>query len=100
MNNDYTFVRHGQTYWNKNGIMHGQYDIPLNDTGVKQAKKISNELKNEQVEALFSGLILGTYNLGHYKKTEAHPFLTNDFVFQYIAKENLAEIILKGIKIE
>lgn len=47
MNNDYTFVRHGQTYWNKNGIMHGQYDIPLNYTGVKQAVKIANELKNE-----------------------------------------------------
>ncbi|TDP58034.1 leucyl aminopeptidase family protein [Flavobacterium dankookense] len=60
---------------------------------------LPNELKNEQVEALFSGLVLGTYNLGHYKKTEVHPFLTNDFVFQYIAKENLAEIISKGIKI-
>ena len=47
MNNDYTLVRHGQTYWNKNGIMHGQYDIPLNYTGVKQAKKISDELKTE-----------------------------------------------------
>lgn len=47
MNNDYTFVRHGQTYWNKNGIMHGQYDIPLNDTGIKQAKKIGAELRGE-----------------------------------------------------
>lgn len=47
MNNDYTFVRHGQTYWNKNGIMHGQYDIPLNYTGVKQAHKIADELKEE-----------------------------------------------------
>ncbi len=47
MNNSYIFVRHGQTHWNKNGIMHGQYDIPLNDTGIKQAKAISNELKHE-----------------------------------------------------
>ena len=50
MNNEYIFVRHGQTYWNKNGIMHGQYDIPLNYTGVKQAKKISIELKNEHFD--------------------------------------------------
>ena len=50
MNNDYTFVRHGQTYWNKNGIMHGQYDIPLNYTGVKQAKKIAAELKGEHFD--------------------------------------------------
>lgn len=53
MNNDYTFVRHGQTYWNKNGIMHGQYDIPLNYTGEKQAKKISGELKNEYFDLCF-----------------------------------------------
>ena len=44
MNNDYTLVRHGQTYWNKNGIMHGQFDIPLNYTGIKQAKKIAIDL--------------------------------------------------------
>lgn len=53
MNNEYTFVRHGQTYWNKNGIMHGQYDIPLNDTGVRQAKKISKELKGEHFDLCF-----------------------------------------------
>jgi len=53
MKNDYTFVRHGQTYWNKNGIMHGQYDIPLNFTGIKQAKKVSEELKNEHFDLCF-----------------------------------------------
>lgn len=54
MNNSYTFIRHGQTYWNKNGIMHGQYDIPLNDTGIKQSKIISEELKNEHFDICFS----------------------------------------------
>ena len=53
MNNEYTFVRHGQTYWNKNGIMHGQYDIPLNYTGIKQAKKVSEELKHEHFDLCF-----------------------------------------------
>lgn len=53
MNNNYVFIRHGQTYWNKNGIMHGQYDIPLNDTGINQAKKISSELKNEKIDICF-----------------------------------------------
>lgn len=53
MNNEYIFVRHGQTYWNKNGIMHGQYDIPLNYTGIKQAKKVSEELKTEHFDLCF-----------------------------------------------
>lgn len=54
MKNDYTFVRHGQTYWNKNGIMHGQYDIPLNYTGIKQAKSIAVQLANEHYDICFS----------------------------------------------
>jgi glycerol-3-phosphate cytidylyltransferase len=53
MNNEYVFVRHGQTYLNKNGIMHGQYDIPLNYTGVEQAKKVSTELAVEHFDLCF-----------------------------------------------
>jgi cytidyltransferase-like protein len=51
--NKYIFVRHGQTYWNKNGIMHGQYDIPLNETGVKQAHKVANELKLDHFDICY-----------------------------------------------
>lgn len=53
MNNEYIFVRHGQTYWNKNGVMHGQYDIPLNYTGTQQAVKISEELKGEHFDICY-----------------------------------------------
>lgn len=53
MNNNYTLVRHGQTYWNKNGIMHGQYDIPLNITGENQAKEVSKDLRSEHFDLCF-----------------------------------------------
>ena len=46
-------IRHGETYWNKNGIMHGQYDIPLNYQGTKQARKISQELKHDHFDLCF-----------------------------------------------
>jgi glycerol-3-phosphate cytidylyltransferase len=48
--NKYILVRHGQTYWNKNGIMHGQYDIPLNEIGIKQAYVVSDDLKHEHFD--------------------------------------------------
>lgn len=77
MNNDYTFVRHGQTYWNKNGIMHGQYDIPLNYTGIQQARKISLELKDERFDLCFCSPLkrakVTAFNiLLHHKSTKIY----------------------------
>lgn len=77
MKNEYVFVRHGQTYWNKNGIMHGQFDIPLNYTGIKQAKKISEELKNEHFDLCFCSTLKRAKStaysiLLHHKNTKVY----------------------------
>lgn len=42
--------------------------------GINVALVIPDEFKNDQVEATISGLLLGTYDLGHYKKSELHSF--------------------------
>ena len=60
---------------------------------------IPDNFTNTQVEASVSGLLLGTYNLGHYKKTEAHPFLNTDFELNYIANSDFDEAANRGIKI-
>ncbi|HWR94358.1 MAG TPA: leucyl aminopeptidase family protein [Flavobacterium sp.] len=60
---------------------------------------VNDKLDNNLIEAAVSGLVLGTYNLGHYKKTEKHPFLQDDFVLQYLSKNDCKEAINKGFKI-
>jgi len=85
MNNDYTFVRHGQTYWNKNGIMHGQYDIPLNFTGIKQAKKVANELKNDHFDLCFCSPL-------QRAKSTAFSILANHRNTKIIYDERLKEL--------
>jgi broad specificity phosphatase PhoE len=48
-------VRHGETYWNKEGLVQGgDSDIELNDTGLEQARKIAAFLKSEPITAIFS----------------------------------------------
>ena len=85
LNNEYIFIRHGQTYWNKNGIMHGQYDIPLNETGRNQAKKISNELKNVRFDICFSSPLIRA-------KSTAIEILKNHRNVKIIYDERLKEL--------
>lgn len=39
------FVRHGQTDWNLKRLMQGRDDIPLNETGLNQARWVAESLK-------------------------------------------------------
>ena len=50
----FVLIRHGQTYWNKKKKMQGQVNIPLNETGKKQAVKLAEELKKYDFDVCFS----------------------------------------------
>lgn len=47
-------VRHGQTDWNKKGILLGSTDKSLNDEGRKQANQLKKELKSIDFEYIIS----------------------------------------------
>ena len=40
------FIRHGETNWNREGRLQGQRDIPLNDTGRRQAAEVALHLRD------------------------------------------------------
>ncbi len=50
--------RHGETSWNKEHKFQGVSNIPLNKTGLMQARKISELLKNEPIQAIYSSKLI------------------------------------------
>jgi broad specificity phosphatase PhoE len=47
-------VRHGETDWNADGRLQGQTDRPLSDFGRTQARRLADELAEEQLAAIYS----------------------------------------------
>ena len=47
-------VRHGQTAWNKEEIFRGRTDVPLDETGLKQAELAGEDFKGMKDEGIYS----------------------------------------------
>ena len=61
---------------------------------------IPEQCIEEQVEAMVSGLLLGTYNLGHFKsEKQQHPFLNPEFTLNLVSENDYLAAAKKGIKI-
>jgi 2,3-bisphosphoglycerate-dependent phosphoglycerate mutase len=47
-------VRHGETQANRDGIIQGQQDTPLNALGEEQARMVGEALKEKEIACAFS----------------------------------------------
>ncbi|AVP56821.1 histidine phosphatase family protein [Pulveribacter suum] len=47
-------IRHGETAWNVDTRIQGHRDIALNDTGLRQARRVAAALAGESVAAIYS----------------------------------------------
>lgn len=50
-------VRHGQTAWNKEEIFRGRTDIPLDETGLRQAELVGEYFKGMAIHAIYSSTL-------------------------------------------
>ena len=48
------FLRHGETDWNARGISQGNVDIPLNPTGLAQARSAAQKLRNRGIASIIA----------------------------------------------
>ena len=64
------------------------------------ALALPEQFTDNQVEAMISGLLLGTYNLGHFKADKKlHPFLEPDFNLNLVSEQDHLTTAEKAFKI-
>lgn len=64
------FLRHGQTDYNVQRLFTGQHDIPLNATGIEQAKKAARLLKNKGIQVIASSPLSRAFQTAHIVSQE------------------------------
>jgi 2,3-bisphosphoglycerate-dependent phosphoglycerate mutase len=54
-------IRHGETAWNVDTRIQGQLDVPLNDVGRWQARRLSQAVAHENIAAVYASDLLRAY---------------------------------------
>ena len=101
-NNVYIFIGLGKTidYKSLKTVFRRISSKEKDNFSSNVALVIPEKFTQDQVESMISGLLLGTYDLGHFKSEKnAHPFLDPDFTVNLVSEKDFLDTAKKGIKI-
>ncbi|WP_457282905.1 histidine phosphatase family protein [Polaromonas sp. P5_D5] len=59
-------IRHGETTWNVDTRIQGHLDIPLNDTGRRQAERMALALADEPITAIYASDLTRAWETAEY----------------------------------
>lgn len=59
-------IRHGETTWNVDTRIQGHMDIPLNDTGRRQAERMALALADEPITAIYASDLARAWETAQY----------------------------------
>lgn len=94
-------TRHGETDWNKRGILQGWFDVPINDLGRLQARKMAEHFADAGFSAVWSSPLVRAHETAeiiadalHLPPPECHAGLKERHfgAIQGIPKDELAEL--------
>ena len=90
------FLRHGETDWNAKDLSQGSVDIPLNETGLVQARSASLLLRNRGIHSIPAGLEdLDSGVRSQVMHTDHHPMLSQNRLLIVIIQDRGRSLLCK-----
>ncbi len=73
-------VRHGQTEMNQRRVLQGRSDVPLNDTGIKQAQQLAAELSTVSFDRVYTSPLKRAVQTAKIIAPDAEPVIDDRLI--------------------
>ena len=70
-------IRHGETQWNKQKLLQGKTDNPLNENGLQVAKMTAEGLRSVSFDAVYSSPLSRAYETAWLVTEGRYPIVTD-----------------------
>ena len=84
MKKEFFLFRHGQTQWNLEKRCQGHTDIPLNETGLQEAREMAGKFSGINLEVIYSSDLKRAFQTAEILSYEKRiPLLTSEKLIMF-----------------